>query len=479
MQAMTQGMPATIPSVETNDSSNVSESVSQSCIPLYSTRDTAAVAARLAAASNPGDVYYLVGDLGAGKTTFCQFFLQALGYKGTANSPTFTLLQSYQTPTLYVTHVDCYRIESAEEAIELDLFEASQKGVVLIEWPQKAEGYIPPARRTLEFGVENDMHYLKLDKVLPKNPEARPHRLPPRLPENLTELETIASDASFRRYYRAKQDGRPIILMYAPPPETTEDFKNIAQWLNENNFSAPNILLEDQFSDTMLLEDFGQHTFSKLLENEHSLKELNVSECSLYALAQQTLQSLWNCNAPNFLKKYDLNVLTEEVLLFPHWAGDNTMAEEWKAVWQEILQPVIAFDSVVLRDFHIDNMIFLPNRLGVKQCGLLDFQDALIGHKAYDMVSLYQDARRDVSIELEKKALAVFDDDFIKAYYTLGLQRHFKVMGIFHRLARRDNKRNYLCHIDRCWKLATRCLQQEPALQILLKEFSMLKEIKL
>lgn len=288
----------------------------------------------------------------------------------------------------------------------------------------------------------------------------------------------LAGDASFRRYYRVAANGRRAVLMDAPPAhENVRPFVRIARQLRGLGFSAPEILAADQAGGFLLLEDFGDDTFSRLLRG-------GADEEPLYRLACDVLIRLHTLPAavamPPQLPDYDQRRLLDEALLLTDWflpavAGGPTpgdVREAYVAAWRAVL-PVVTEPpaTLVLRDFHVDNLMRLAGRDGIAACGLLDFQDAVAGSAAYDLMSLLEDARRDVDAAIRTRMLAYYADatgladraGFAASFAVLAAQRHAKVIGIFTRLDRRDGKPIYLVHIPRVWRLLERALA-EPVL---------------
>jgi aminoglycoside/choline kinase family phosphotransferase len=292
-------------------------------------------------------------------------------------------------------------------------------------------------------------------------------------------LTQLAGDASFRTYARLSDNGRRAILMDAPPPvEDVRPFVRIGRHLSQLGLSAPTILAADEDRGLLLIEDFGDDTFTRLLAS-------GADERSLYTLAVDVLLYLHRLPGtialPDDLPAYDLRRLVDEALLFVDWylrsaTGaplSETVRQSYSEAWSEVLTPVAASPKVlVLRDFHVDNLMGLPQRPGVAACGLLDFQDAVAGPAAYDLMSLLEDARRDLSPGLREALLDVYlaagpiDDRgaFLQAFHVLAAQRHAKVIGIFTRLWLRDGKRTYLAHIPRVWRLLEEALAK-PALR--------------
>lgn len=287
------------------------------------------------------------------------------------------------------------------------------------------------------------------------------------------EIKPLAGDASFRRYERVTLGGKTAVLMDAPPDkEDVRPFILVDRYLESLGLSAPHILGEDAGLGFLLLEDLGDHSYTNVLKHTpaHSLAD---KERELYTAAVEVLARLHVRNkqegAGLAVPLYDQAPLMREITLFSDWflpaalgAGKKTEAlgEEFKAIWRRILhQHTLQNDVVVLRDYHADNLLWLPERKGTNKVGLLDFQDALIGHAAYDLVSLLEDARRDVLDATVASALEHYiaisgcsRADLLSAYALLGAQRNAKIIGIFVRLGVRDGKKHYTHYLPRVWK---------------------------
>lgn len=279
-------------------------------------------------------------------------------------------------------------------------------------------------------------------------------------------IEPLPGDASFRRYFRIRRDGDTAMLMDAPPPEEDPGpFLDVAAWLSAEGHRAPAILAERRERGLVLIEDFGEHRMRDWLE------ENPQAERETYEKAIDALVALHR-SPPGPLPPYDMETYQREAGLFTEWwcaaAGIDVDAAAYTAAWNEALAPMLPRQQpgvTVLRDYHAENIMLLPDG---KQ-GLIDFQDALVGHAAYDLVSLLQDARRDVAPELERAMLdhylsqADVPDEFLADYARLGAQRNAKIVGIFARLWKRDNKPRYLSMIPRVWEAMERDLAH-PAL---------------
>lgn len=279
----------------------------------------------------------------------------------------------------------------------------------------------------------------------------------------------LADDASFRRYFRlAAPDGRRAVLMDAPPPrEDVRPFMRLSAHLGGLGFTVPRVLADDPTAGLLLLDDLGDATFTRRLAE-------GADETALYETAVDVLIALHGLDparaVPRNLPRYTLARHQAEADLLIDWylpavTGAPLPAparEAWQVLWGEALGEVLrhAPDTLVLRDFHVDNLMVVPDRAGLAACGLLDFQDALAGHPAYDLMSLLEDARRDLAPGLPEALMARYlagrpemdERAFRRAFDGLAAQRHAKVIGIFTRLARRDGKAAYLAHIPRVWR---------------------------
>lgn len=285
------------------------------------------------------------------------------------------------------------------------------------------------------------------------------------------EILPLAGDASFRRYYRVVAPGRTAVLMHAPPEEEdSQPFLDVARHLTRMGFSAPKVLAKDLAEGLILLEDFGDARMREVVDAAPE------SEARIYRDAVTLLGVLHRSPAGD-LPPYSLDEYLREARLFTEWyapALDLTCDEDaYDAAWAKVLDPVLepAEPVTVLRDYHAENLMLLEGRHGIAALGLLDFQDALAGHPAYDLVSLLQDARRDVNGELEQQMLDHYrrtnpgasGRDFDAAYAILGAQRNAKILGIFTRLWKRDGKSRYLSYQARVWNYLERDLRH-PAL---------------
>ena len=281
------------------------------------------------------------------------------------------------------------------------------------------------------------------------------------------EILPLAGDASFRRYFRIRgADGSRAVLMDAPPPhEDPRPFIAAAEWLARAGLSAPSILAHDLERGLLLIDDFGD---ARLRE---TLDEAPDREAELYRLAADLLVHLHAQPPMPGLKPHGLDQWLEELGLFPDWycpaLGLEVDAEGYREAWRAVLAPVAA-DGLgpvtVLRDYHAENIMLVSGRDGIRHFGLLDFQDAVAGHPAYDLASVLEDARRDVSPEIERAMLEHYvsetgqGTDFESAYWALAAQRNTRILGVFTRLWKRDGKSHYTGFQPRMWGLLERNL---------------------
>ena len=284
-------------------------------------------------------------------------------------------------------------------------------------------------------------------------------------------IEPLAGDASFRRYFRIRDGARSAMLMDAPPPhEDTGPFLHVGKWLAGQGHRAPAIFGEERDRGFVLLEDFGSDRMRDWLDIHPAAEE------ETYRTAIDALVRLHRSPAGPF-DPYDMDTYLREAALFPEWfcpaAGIEVDAPGYAEAWRAVLPPVIERQRpgvTVLRDYHAENIMLLgAGEAGNAEQGLIDFQDALVGHPAYDLVSLLQDARRDVSQELERAMIGHYlaqveaGPEFEADYARLGAQRNAKIVGIFARLWKRDRKPRYLSFIPRVWEALERDLAH-PAL---------------
>jgi N-acetylmuramate 1-kinase len=469
---------------------------------------TRRLASDVAAILQTGDVVTLSGDLGAGKTTFARAVIRTLAGDEALEvpSPTFTLLQTYTLACQTVVHADLYRIGDPSELAELGLEDATAGAVTLIEWPEVAAALLPGDRLDVRLSVP-----------LTGDATARQVRLTasgtfgPRLERLLARRQfldqsgfasahryPLAGDASTRRYERLWLADRSVVLMDAPrrpdgPPlrhgraysaiahlaEDVKPFVAVARGLRERGFSAPDIVAADLSEGLLIVEDLGDERIvtpaGEVIEERYA-----AAVDVLLALHQQALPAALRVapRVEHWLPAYDLDALVVELELLLEWylplcgaSLGSGASSQFLTLWGEALRAVSeAPQTWVLRDFHSPNLMWLAERTQIARVGLLDFQDAVMGPAAYDLVALLQDARVDITESMEMTLLshyvvgrkAAIPDfrpaPFLALYAALGAQRATKILGIFARLDRRDGKPQYLRHLPRLWGYLNRSL---------------------
>ena len=276
-------------------------------------------------------------------------------------------------------------------------------------------------------------------------------------------IEWMPSDASSRHYARIKTPKKNYILMDAPKPEKPEQFVLVDKILAKNGLSVPQIYDSDFDNGLVLLEDFGDDTYARMLAK-------GADELELYKTALSSLVKISEVKDFDGIPLYDDKWLNYAITSFTDWFIPNALNREltqkekdsFNKIWKDLYASIEkAPKGLILIDYHIDNMMHLKGKSGYKACGLLDFQDAKVGPLAYDLASLIEDARRDVPKEIRKQILDMYikafpemdKDLFMRSYHIVAAKRHVRVIGVFTRLKARDGKDKYLKHIPRVWKL--------------------------
>lgn len=456
----------------------------------------------LAEILRPGDLVALSGGLGGGKTTLARAIIREIvgDPELEVPSPTFTLVQPYESRTgqaVEVVHADLYRLRGPDELVELGFDEMTERAIALVEWPDR----LPPRHGpTLAIDLSLKPEFgdnARLARLIGggglggRLMRARALRvLLDRSGWGEAERIHMQGDASSRSYERLiHPDGAKAVLMISPPKadgppvrdgkpysaivhlaESVHAFVAMDRGLRALGLSAPKILGEDLDAGLLILEDLGAEPVA----------DQNGPRPERYAEAVKVLARLHGMTLPTVLPvadgrdhelpAYDREALLFEAELLPEWyapfVANRPLAPAARAAfvaaWGEALDGIEAEARTwTLRDYHSPNLIWLPERDGIERIGLIDFQDAVLGHPAYDVASLLQDARVDASAEFELRLLGLYARErrlrdaefdmqgFARAYAVLAAQRATKILGIFARLDRRDGKPGYLAHLPR------------------------------
>ena len=445
--------------------------------------DTIALAHKLARFAMVGDCYLLTGELGAGKSHFARAFIQALGTREThIPSPTFSLVQTYDDTRLPVIHADLYRLKDPSELAALDLAPYFTHGVSLLEWPEVAAAALPTGALNIQFKVVGD----NTREIIFTGPKAWDLRLQLALgqAQNMAPVvkdydgflaahgwagatyTPVSGDASYRRYWRVIKENRTAIMMDVPPvmqdgepgyAGVIQPFIALNAWLHQAGVRVSEVYGVEADQALVLHEDFGS-----LSHYEASVQQAGERRVEAHWLqaAVDVLVRLHKAGPPPTDKRFDqafvhrcVSMLTEWYL--PRQQGRATTLDEraqWLRAWDGLL-PVLtgAPWGAMLRDFHSPNALLLGPNPGPDQFGLIDYQDAINGPLAYDLVSCLYDARVPVPACVRAELLEYYilktgvdAAAFTAQFYLLSLMRNSRILGVFVRLAERDNKPAYL-----------------------------------
>lgn len=480
-------------------------------VALHDEASTERLMADIGLLIGPRDVITLSGDLGAGKTAAARALLRYLA--GDRNlevpSPTFTLAQTYEFGAFPIVHADLYRIQSPQELEEIGLSPMPDGTLVLIEWPERATALMPPDRIdiTLQAG-DADTPDARTAVIAGHGAAAATVTRLGKLRAFLDSsgyLESgrirMAGDASTRSYARLHRDGVSYILMNSPARTDTQliyngksylaavhlaeditPFVAIGDGLLQRGLSAPMIHHTDLDAGFLISEDFGAEGVLGAGTPPEPIRErYEIAADVLVALHGETLPATLPVrgNRPDYaVPAFDVPAMMIEVSLLLDWYLPDrgvtvtpAMRQDFLTLWEGLLTDALAVPLTwVIRDYHSPNIIWLPERSGIEQVGIIDFQDAVLGPPSYDVVSLAQDARVDISEQLEitlvsryvrgrRAADTGFDPAaFAQSYAMMSAQRNTRLLGVFARLNRRDGKPHYLRHQPRIWTYLQRAL---------------------
>lgn len=472
----------------------------------------------LAARLRAGDVVALNGAVGTGKSVFARALIRARTQeKGAIPSPGFALVQEYAAPATRLLHADLYRLVYEQELRELGLWEDAQ-AIVVLEWAERAQRHLPrghlqlrlgfaPAQETRRISLYGDAGWARrlngLAEFLRRQRAAG--RFLRRHGWGEARLLPVPGDASERRYERLQQPerlrqperraifmdwpfasvsaaarryARVTALAQSPPA-----FGALAQFLCAQGIAAPQILAADYRQGFLLLEDLGcrgladAHARAAPFLRPAYLEAVDV----LLRLRRGTPPRLPLRRRAYALPRYTAAILHQELHVFVQWYApyvgrrfSPTLRRSWRAVWARLMPCMLADkQALVLRDYHSPNLLWRAAHQAGGRLGVIDIQDGILGHGAYDLVSLLQDARVTISAreeafwlrhylrEVRRREGACDAAGFRLAYAALGAQRACRIAGIFVRLAVRDNKPHYLAHLPRVRAYLRRNLKSE------------------
>lgn len=473
----------------------MNDTVAPLSIFLADEAETIRLGEELALTVRPGDCIALVGDLGAGKSTLARALIRAIAddEQMEVPSPTFTIVQSYAL-RFPVAHLDLYRLSDVSELDELGMDEMLSDGICLVEWPEIAESELPKdSTITLRLSHQGEGRVATIEA--PPKQKARLERvlairtfLENNGRKNVSR-RYFSGDAAYRTYELVSDaNGQSLLMDWQPPPRgpilkdgktyaeivhlarEVAPFVAVGSYLTENGFSTPAIIAQDLESGILLLEDMGRDSILDADGNPIEERYLESVAClaSLHetpAPGQIILPNGATYEVPAFdadAMKIETSLLVDWYL--PHIRGgdvDESEKQSYFAVWDQVIAKIHDVETgLLLRDFHSPNIIWQSEKSGIQQVGIIDFQDAMLGPKAYDLASIVQDARVTISAELQTRLMRhyldirrknpAFDEQsFLKAFAIMAAQRNCKLVGIWVRLMKRDGKSGYMKHMPR------------------------------
>lgn len=478
-------------------------------------QSTADYARLIASMVRAGDLVTLSGGLGVGKTSFARALVRALTGQPDLDvpSPTFTLMQTYEGPGFPIVHADLYRIGDPTELDELGWYEMAQTSLVLLEWPERAPEFLHANRLDVALSIlpdpDNQRRAITFTGLGSFSERVRRAKSLTQLIETAgfarAKREVIQGDASSRSFERLTLGDKTAIAINATPPvhgppirmgktyrqlarlsDHIDSYIALAQGLVDQGLSAPTIIASDMNDDLLIVEDFGNE--GVVGPNGPIIERYHVAVEALARLHMTDVPQELSVSSERkyTLPTYSLEPLLVEVELFLDWYMAKRLSldvstairTDFLSAWRPLEKISNSQKTWTLRDFHSPNLFWLPHRVGVRRIGIIDFQDAVLGHPAYDLVSLLQDARQIISedfemdlfqhyIKLRMIADAKFDlAGFAEAYAVLGAQRVTKILGIFVRLEKRDGKPQYLRHLPQLRTYLKRNLDH-PSLAVL------------
>jgi N-acetylmuramate 1-kinase len=472
--------------------------------------ETEKFAQKLSLWARPGLVIALKGNLGSGKSTFARAFIKALAQNTEdfdVPSPSFSLIQTYDITRIPVAHIDLYRLANSQDVENLALDELLPNHMLLIEWPERLGSTLFDHTLQLEFSGSGNMRQIAVSPdgawlhALERNAVIENFIVQNSM--NGADRIFFEGDASSRRYEKFVFENKTILLMdmpnrpdgpivkfgkpYSQIAHLAEGIKSvfsINSYLSAiGSYSVPKTLGIDGQTGLALIEDLGSNVYGKMLLAGQDMTEPMLAAAELLADLGNRKHTN-NIHTPvlgdYIIPTYDEQAMLIEVELLPKWfwphlhgtEPSGELVSSFENIWKQLLPSAQqGSPQIVLRDFHSPNLLWLPEREGIFRVGLIDTQDAVMGHAAYDLVSMIQDARVDIPEHLAEKtyqhyvanrqagSLPFSEQDFSTAYAVLGAQRATKILGIFARLNKRDGKPAYLKHMPRVSRYLSRNLQ--------------------
>ena len=412
-----------------------------------------------------GEVIYLYGEMGVGKTTFVKYLINQFQIKKKlqtteVTSPTFNLLNEYETDDLIIKHYDLFRLKDKSEVKNLDLFDKNQNTITLIEWPELIGKRNLKKTIDLIFNYENELNNrsVKIDGL--------DWSFNMKLSKDFKEIE---GDASFRKFYRNTKKNSIIVLANREKIKNLLIYDSINKILIKNNIIAPKLLSQNYKKNYIEIQDLGKKTIYQILSRNKKNQYLTFKKV---INVLNKIQLVKDKKIKNFkdkfylIKDYKNKILLDEAKLFSYWYVPKKLNKKKINIFNSIFNKEIKLvlsklnfknDTFVHRDFHVSNLIINTKN----QIGLIDNQDALIGNKAYDLASLIDDVRYKTPNSLKDKVYnyylntnKIIDvNKFKNDFDILSVLRNLKIIGIFMRLAERDKKRKYLKLIPYAWNM--------------------------
>lgn len=466
-------------------------------VDLPTAEDTARLGQDVGLCLRKGDLVTLNGDLGAGKSTLARGLIRTIADDANYDvpSPTFTIVQSYPELRLPISHVDLYRLSSAGEIDELGLDEALLDGAVLVEWPERADGFLPPISLSITLQDQGTGRKATIEGMvevlarLERSLAIRSFLAKSGLPHG--ERRYLLGDASARGYETVSTgSGTPLILMNSPYnpggpilrdgktymqiahlSQSVNAFAAVDRLLASKGFKVPQIHAEDLQNGFLIIENLG---------NEGILDGGGSPIVERYEAAVRLLARLHQLSWPrdasvtsdieHHIHDFDSDAMMIEVELLSDWyvprmngaPMNPEVKQQFISAWSKVFSQLSDVEkSLLLRDVHSPNILWQAGKDGTDRVGLIDFQDAMIGPAAYDVASLVMDARVTIPPEMQDALLAAYTDErhkgsayfdevsFRKSFAIMAAQRNAKILGIFVRLHERDGKSFYLKHLPR------------------------------